>query len=161
MALTKFAAYALALAFLGCGASEVEQKELKDYVAKLQGFEDMNRQINSYTTLLNDPANEVSATDLVAARKLIDDYIAAMQAIPLDMEYTDLRRIHNLYGGSKLVEAQKLAADTGREVDRERGNVVIGTKHVTKMVSELYRNLDVLWLRQDIQEPYTLKWPEN
>jgi hypothetical protein len=161
MALTKFAACALLVSILGCGGGADEQQELKDYVQKLQGFADMNSQINSYVSLLNDPTNEVSAEDLIAARKLIDDYVAAMQAIPVTMEYTDLRRIHALYRDSKLADAKRLAADTNREIKRERGNVAIGIKHVTKMVSDLYKNLDVLWLRQDIKTDFPLKWPEG
>jgi len=149
----------LVLVLGGCGGGNEEAEELKAYVVKMQQFESSTKKIRDYITRLDDHAIQISVADLAAGRNLIDDYCAAVGKIP-PPEYDDLRRAFNNYL-AKIEQAKELAADSGRELKRERGNVAIGLRHIEKMTIQHYASaIDLLWLRQKIPEKMPLKWPE-
>jgi spore cortex formation protein SpoVR/YcgB (stage V sporulation) len=157
--LRKLALVALAIGLCGCG-EDAERQELLDYVDKMKAFDPDNRRVVDFIRRLDDPSIEITAADLEAARRLIDEYIQQVQAIPsLDIDFRELRVIHDLYG-RKLAEAKAQAQDSGRELKRERGNVAIGMRHVEKMTDQHYKAIDVLWLRKDFKEALPLKWPD-
>lgn len=155
----KLAICTLVFALGGCGGDE-EAAELKAHVTKLQQFDGLNRQVAEFIARLDDPSYEIAESDLVDARGLIDRYVAEIGKIPsIDIEYRELRVAHDLYG-RKLAEAKNQAADSGRELKRERGNVAIGMRYIRQMTELNYKAIDVLWFRKDQPEEFPLKWPE-
>lgn len=158
--LRKLAVCALVFALGGCGGGKKEAAELKAHVGKLQQLEGLNRQVAEFITRLDQPSFEITEADLVKARELIDLYIAEIEKIPsVDIEYRELRVAHDLYM-RKLAEAKTQAADAGRELKRERGNVAIGMRYIRQMTELNYKAIDVLWLRTDQSGEFPLKWPE-
>ncbi len=150
----------LALLLGGCGDGSEERAELKRYVERMGGLQEMNRQIVAAIVRLDQSAEEISAEELQAARELIRRYVARVQEIKsVDISYRELRVAHDLYSRT-LAQANELAVDTGRELRRERGNVAIAARHVEKVTRQHYKALDVLWLRTDQQEPFPLTWPD-
>jgi hypothetical protein len=152
---------ALILIFVlgGCGGGNEDAEELKAYVVKMQEFESSTQQIRKYITRLDDRGVQISVADLAAGRKLIDEYCAAIGTIP-PPNYDDLRRAFNNYV-AKIEQAKELAANSGRDLSRERGNVAIGLRHIEKMTIQHYNSaIDLLWLRQKLPDEMPLKWPE-
>ena len=157
--LRRLAVSVLVLVLWGCGGNEEEAEELKAYVAKMQQLEQYTRQISDYISRLDDPSIKITRADLDTARKLINDYIAAVEQIG-SPEYDDLRRAYNNYL-RKIAQAKDLAVDTGRELKRERGNVAIALRHIEKMTKQHYQSaIDLLWTRQRLPGEMPLKWPE-
>jgi len=152
---------ALILVFVlgGCGGGNEDAEELKAYVAKMQQFEGSSQKIRDHITQMDDHAIQISVADLAAGRKLIDEYCAAIGKIEAP-NYDDLRRAFNNYA-AKIEQAKELAADSGRDLRRERGNVAIGLRHIEKMTIQHYGSaIDLLWLRQKLPGEMPLKWPE-
>ena len=59
-----------------------------------------------------------------------------------------------------MKDAIRLAADQGRVLKRERGNVAIGVRHIEKLTKLHYGAIDLLWTRQKIVDPFFLEWPQ-
>jgi len=149
----------LMLVLGGCGGGTEDADELKAYVVKMQQFESSTKKIRDYITRLDDRGVQISVADLAAGRNLIDEYCAAVSAIEPPI-YDDLRRAYNNYV-AKIEQAKELAADSGRDLSRERGNVAIGLRHIEKMTIQHYGSaIDLLWLRQKLPDEMPLKWPE-
>jgi hypothetical protein len=157
--LRKVAIFSLAIGFFGCGGGDKEALELQSYVDKIKALDGLNQKIASESTRINEPSIEITATDLVAARALISQYMVELGKIG-DIEYNSLRRSYDSYL-RKVEQATELAADSGRELKRERGNVVIGLRHIEKVTIMHYQSaIDLLWTRQKIESTMPLKWPE-
>ena len=127
----------------------------------MQKLDGKNREIVETIEHLRKPLSEISEQDLVKARRLINDYVAELQAlVPDDLDYKELRLAHNLYV-TKVAEAIPLSGDKGREVRREKSNVDIGVRHIEKLTIRHYKAVDILWLQRKITDPYPLAWPSN
>jgi len=149
----------LVLVLGGCGGGNEDAEELKAYAVKMQGLESFTQKISDMITRLDSPSIQISVADLAAGRKLIDDYCAAVGEIG-EINYDELRRAYNNYA-AKIEQAKELAADSGRDLKRERGNVSIGLRHIEKMTIQHYGSaIDLLWLRQKLPGEMPLKWPE-
>tara|TARA_B100000902_G_scaffold57687_1_gene64611 strand:- start:1201 stop:1686 length:486 start_codon:yes stop_codon:yes gene_type:complete len=148
----------LVIVVSGCGKGEEERKELEDYVEKLEVLGDSNGNVVKWIETLDDPSFQMEPEDLQQARDLIAEYVGKLGEIdPTQMSYRELRVTHNLYL-TKMQDAIRLAADQGRELKRERGNVAIGVRHIEKLTKLHYGAIDLLWTRQKIGEPLSLDW---
>ena len=148
----------LVIVVSGCGKGEEERKELEDYVEKLEVLGDSNGNVVKWIETLDDPSFQMQPEDLQQARDLIAEYVGKLGEIdPTQMSYRELRVTHNLYL-TKMQDAIRLAADQGRELKRERGNVAIGVRHIEKLTKLHYGAIDLLWTRQKIGEPLSLDW---
>ena len=157
--LRKVAIFSLVVGFWGCGGGNEEALELQSYVDKIKTMEGLNQKIANEAKRLNEPSIEITVADLVSARAMISQYIAELAKIG-DIEYSDLRRSYDNYL-RKVEQATELAADSNRELKRERGNVVIALRHIEKMSIQHYNAaIDLLWTRQKMDGPMPLKWPE-
>ncbi|MEW6749923.1 MAG: hypothetical protein AB1505_02980 [Candidatus Latescibacterota bacterium] len=154
------AAVGLVFAVAACGGGERDARELREYVARMRQADPLNQRVAELSLRLDQPANEITAEDLVQARELVERYIAEMEeASGSHIGYQELRIVHDLYL-RKLAEARDLAADTGRDLRRERGNVAIALRHIEKLTRQHHKALDVLWLRTDQPTALALQWPE-
>jgi hypothetical protein len=149
----------LTVGLVGCGGDE-DRLELVSYVNNMKQLDDKHREITQRIEILDDPSNEITASDLQEARQIIDSYIAEIEKTdPTEMKYRPLRIAYTSHF-KKLTQAAELAKDQGKELRRERGNVAIGVRHIEKTTRLHFTALDVLWLRQKVKEPFPLKWPE-
>ncbi len=157
--LRRLAVFAMVLGLGGCGGVNEEAIELKAYVAKMQELESHTKKIRDSIARLDEPSVQISIADLAAGRRLVDDYIAAVEKIEFP-EYDDLRRAFNNYL-RKIKQAKDLAADSGRELKGERGNVAIALRHIEKMTTQHFNSgIDLLWVRQHMEDEMPLKWPK-
>ena len=148
----------LVLVVSGCGKDQEERKELVDYVEKLEVLGASNGNVVKWIETLDDPSFQMQPEDLQRARDLIAEYVGKLGEIdPTQMSYRELRVTHNLYL-TKMQDAIRLAADQGRVLKRERGNVAIGVRHIEKLTKLHYGAIDLLWTRQKIAEPLSLDW---
>jgi len=142
----------------GCGKDEEERKELVSYVKKLAVLGNSNGEVVKWIETLDDPSFQMQPEDLQVARDLITEYVGKLGEIdPATLSYRELRVTHNLYL-TKMQDAIRLAADQGRVLKRERGNVAIGVRHIEKLTKLHYGALDLLWSRQKIVDPLLLEW---
>ena len=154
----KLAVLALALGLVGCGTEEEDKQMLIEYVTKLKGLDDKNRQVADTIEHLRKPLSEISAEDLAKARQLINDYVAKLQTFPRDLTYRELRVTHNLYV-DKVALAIELSGDKGREMRREKSNVDIGVRHIEKFTRRHHNGMSVLWSRHKLAD-FPLEWPQ-
>ncbi len=149
----------LTVGLVGCGGDE-EKLELVAYVNMLKQLDGKHSEIVAQIDILDDPSNEITAADLQKARQMISNYVAELEKVDsTDMIYRPLRIAYTSHF-KKLEQAAELAKDQGKELRRERGNVAIGVRHIEKTTDLHFTALDVLWLRQKIEDPFPLKWPE-
>ncbi|NKB67641.1 MAG: hypothetical protein GKR89_11300 [Candidatus Latescibacteria bacterium] len=149
---------ALALGLVACGGTSEEAIELKAYAEAMKGMDSLNRQIQQAAARMDEPSIEVTSSDLEAGRQLVASYIAALKKIP-QPEDSDLRRAYDNYV-VKVEQATELAADSGRELKQERGNIAIALRHIEKMTRRHYKSaVDLLWLRQKVEGEMPLAWP--
>lgn len=150
---------ALVLAVWSCGSGQEEADELKKYASSMQQLDSLNKQVAETLTHLNEPSLEVSEADLEAARRLCAAYAAEVEKIERPT-WSQLRRVYDNYL-VKLKEAQEKAADTGRPLKQERGNVAIALGQIEKVTKRHYKSgIDLLWGRQKITDEMPLKWPQ-
>ena len=144
----------------GCGKDEEERKELVGYAEKLAALSNSNGDVIKWIETLDDPSHQLEPEDLQKARDLIGEYVGKLEQIdPAQISYRELRVTHNLYL-TKMKDAIRLAADQGRVLKRERGNVAIGVRHIEKLTKLHYGAIDLLWTRQKIADPFFLEWPQ-
>ena len=158
--LKTFAALALVLGLLGC-SKEAEIEELKQYVKTIQQFQRYNVQIQEYIEKLGDPSIEKTEADVIAARRLLAEYDAAVAALP-DLEVNTLRSTHELYLRA-FKNAHRLAEDRTGDIKRQAHSVKIGFTNLRRDVGgRFYPSVEVLLAREDLDtEEYKLQWPER
>lgn len=157
--LKALAVTALAVGLIGCG-NDAEKQDLIKYVNTLKGFDSKHEEVIRQIELLDDPSRDVTKADLENARQLIADYISELKKVdPVEMVYRPLRLAYTTHL-RQIEQATDLAADKGNDLRRERGNVAIGVRHIEKSTKLHFNAVDVLWLRQKIQDPFPLAWPE-
>ncbi len=81
----RFLALAVLTALVACDNAE-DVDELKSYVQIVHGFEDYNRQVEALITRFDDPTSAITDADITAARQKLDDYAAAVRAVPTPSE---------------------------------------------------------------------------
>ena len=144
----------------GCGKDEEERKELVSYIEKLAVLGESNGEVVKWIETLDDPSFQMQPEDLQQARDLIAEYVGELGKIdPAQISYRELRVTHNLYL-TKMQDAIRLAADQGRVLKRERGNVAIGVRHIEKLTKLHYGAIDLLSTRQKIADTFSLEWPQ-
>ena len=158
--LKTFTALAFALSLLGC-SREAEIEELKQYVKTIQHFHQYNVQVQGYIEKLNEPTIEKTEEDIMAARKLLADYAAAVKAMA-DPEVNTLRSTHELYLRC-FTDAQRVAEDRTGDLKRQAHSVKIGFTRLRGDVSDrFYPSVEVLLAREDLEtEEYKLAWPNS
>ena len=86
---------ALAVGLTGCGR-EAEIAELKQYVKSIQEFQSFNERVERTILRFDDPSVPVTDADIEAARAMLDEYAAAVNAIP-ELDERTIRNTHDLY----------------------------------------------------------------
>ena len=140
-------------------SEETEIAELKAYVKALQQISHHNDQIQSFITKLDDPTFEVTEQSNNEARKLLEDYSAAVSAV-FEPDDNTLRSTHELYLRT-FKDARRLATDRTGDLRRQAHSVAIGFRNLRRDVADrLYPSLDVLLARRNLEsEEYALRWP--
>ena len=156
--LKTFTAFALALGLLSC-SDEAQVEELKQYVKTIQKFHHYNVQVQNYIETLGDLSIEKTEKDILAARKLLADYAAAVGTLP-DPDDNTLRSTHELYLRS-FAEAPRVATDKTGDLKRQAHSVKIGfSKLRTTIGGRFYPSVVVLLGRKDLEsDEYMLEWP--
>jgi hypothetical protein len=150
---------ALAFGLIGCG-NDAEKQDLIKYVNTLKGFDGRNQEVIRQIKILDDPSRDITKADLQNARQLIADYVGDLKKIDqAEMVYRPLRLAYTTHL-RQIEQATDLAADKGNDLRRERGNVAIGVRHIEKSTKLHFNAVDVLWLRQKVETPFPLAWPE-
>jgi Asp-tRNA(Asn)/Glu-tRNA(Gln) amidotransferase C subunit len=150
----------LAMGLVACGGNE-EQLELISYVNKLKEFDARNREVLKHIEKLDDPSINVTAEDLQDVRDFVAEYISELEKIdPVEMQFRALRLAYTTHM-RQVSQANELASDKGNDLRRERGNVAIGVRHIEKFTKLHFKAVDVLWLREKVQDPFPLAWPED
>ena len=154
---------AVILGLWGC-SNESEITELKAYVKTIQGFGEYNQRVENYIAQFDDPSREITQTDLDRSRQLLDEYAAAVGAVP-EPDERALRNIHGLYARS-FEDAGRLARDeTGAETGdlrRQAHSIAIGARNLRRDVeTRVYPSIELLLIRRKIEgEEWALSWPE-
>lgn len=153
-------ALALSLGLWGC-SSESEVDELKTYITTIQQFADYNQQVENYIVSFDDPTIEVREADVMAARKLLADYAAAVKAV-VEPDESTLRNTHGLYARS-FDEAQRVAGTEAEDLRDRAHNAAIGLRNLRRDVEgRVYPSLEVLMGRRDLTgDEWALSWPEG
>ena len=140
--LRTFAAFAFALSLWSCG-NETTVEELKQYVKTIQQFHRYNVEVEDYIQALGDLSIEKSEADILAARKLLEDYAAAVSAVP-DPDDNTLRSTHELYLRA-FNDARRVATDRTGDLRRQAHSVKIGfSKLRTDIRGRFYPSVVVL-----------------
>jgi hypothetical protein len=156
--LRKMILFLLVIGFGGCGGGNENALELQSYVDKVKNLDGLNQKIANEITRLNEPSIEITSADLEKARAMLADYLTEMEKI-VELNNNQLRLSNDKYV-REIKTATELAADSGRELKNERGNVLIGMKHLQKMTRQHYNAaIDLLWGREKIESEMPLKWP--
>ncbi|MBT3346564.1 MAG: hypothetical protein HN712_18900 [Gemmatimonadetes bacterium] len=155
----KILALAVLAALAACG-NEAEVEELKSYVQHLHGFDAYNRQVHALILRFDDPTSDIGAADIAAARSMLDEYAAAVEAVPTPAASL-LRNTHNLYVRS-FGDARRLALDETGDAKRQAHSVAIGLRRLrTAIEDRVFPSLDVLLAREKLEgEQYDVGWPE-
>ncbi|MEE2657429.1 MAG: hypothetical protein VX733_02925 [Candidatus Latescibacterota bacterium] len=151
---------ALALGFLGCSGEE-EIEELKQYVSQIQAFHHYNQKMEDFIVQFDDPSRELVVGDILASRKLLDEYHAAVAAVALPSE-TALKNAHRLYVRS-FDDSKRLARDETGDLRRQAHSVVIGLRRLRTVIADrFYPSIEVLLARKNLAgDTYNLFWPEH
>lgn len=149
---------ALALGLSGC-SDEPQVAELKAYARQIHGFRPFDERVEQTIARLDDPTWAVTDADIEAARTLLDEYAAAVAAVP-DPDEAALRDTHGVYG--RAVEEARRRARDGTGDTRHRAHAVAIALHDLRRDVEgrVYPSLDVLLARANLGGGgYELSWP--
>ena len=110
---------------------------------------------------MGDLSTEKTEKDILAARKLLVEYAAAVGTLP-DPDDNTLRSTHELYLRS-FTEASRVATDKTGDLKRQAHSVKIGfSKLRTSIGGRFYPSVVVLLGRKDLEsDEYKLAWPER
>ena len=150
---------ALAVGVTGCGR-EAEIAELKQYVKSIQEFHSFNERVERTILRFDDPSVPVTDADIQAARAMLDEYAAAVNAIP-ELEDRIIRNTHDLYQRA-FENARVLARDETGDTRRQAHSVAIGLRNLRRDIEQrFYPSVVVLLGRADLAGgEYELAWPE-
>jgi hypothetical protein len=150
---------ALAVGVTGCGR-EAEIAELKQYVKSIQEFHSFNERVERTILRFDDPSVPVTDADIEAARAMLDEYAAAVDAIP-ELDERTIRNTHDLYQRS-FEDARRLARDETGDTRRQAHSVAIGLRNLRRDIEQrVYPSLIVLLAREQLEGgEYELAWPE-
>ena len=138
----------LVLCLGGC-SDETEIGELKAYVKNVQKFQHFNVDVQRYITQFDDPSIPVTQADVNAARKLVDDYAAAVRAMEEPYE-SALRHTHGLYARC-FDDARTLARDETGDLRRQAYSCAIGLRNLRRDIGDrVYPSIEVLLARKSI-----------
>ena len=146
--LRQLSVLALVLVLWGCGGEE-EIEELKAYVKSVQKFQHFNEEVQGYITQFDDPSIPVTQANVDAARKLVDDYAAAVRALEEPYE-SALRHTHGLYARC-FDDARTLARDETGDLRRQAYSCAIGLRNLRRDIGDrVYPSIEVLLARKSI-----------
>lgn len=150
----------LALA-LGCGSKEEEAAELKAYVLQIKKFESYNERVEQTIVRFDDPTQDITREDILAARALLRDYAADVQAVTPPTE-TQAKNTHGLYART-FDDASQMANDETGDIRRQSQSVAIGMRNLRRAVEDrVYPSFGVLLARYElVGEDYELSWPQS
>jgi len=152
----RFAILAIALGVWGCGGEETVA-ELKQYVKTIQKFNHYNAEIERFIIQLGEPSIPVTEKDVRDARKLVDDYSAAIEAVP-EMDDSALRNTHKLYKRN-FDQAVKLARDLTGDLKRQGHSVKIGLVNLRRDIRDrVYPSIEVLLSREGLSYEKGSEW---
>ncbi len=149
----------LAAGLTGCGR-EAEIAELKQYVKSIQKFHSFNERVERTILRFDDPSLAVTDVDIEAARAMLDEYAAAVNAIP-ELDDRTIRNIHDLYERA-FESARLLARDETGDTRRQAHSVAIGLRNLRRDIEQrFYPSLIVLLAREKLEGgEYELSWPD-
>ena len=150
----------LALGLMGCG-NEAQVAELTSYVREIQKLKPFNERVEQTIVRFDDPSSEVTDADIAAARLLLDEYAAAVEAVPYLYDAT-LRNTHGVYVRA-FEDARRLARDETGDTRRQAHSVAIGMRNLRRDVEDrVYPSVDVLLARENLEGgEFELLWPER
>lgn len=150
----------LALVLSGCGREE-EIQELKDYVKTIQAFQPFNERVEATILRFDDPSQEVTLVDIEAARAMLDEYDAAVSAVP-ELDERTVRNIHDLYMRA-FEDARTKARDETGDIRRQAHSVAIGLRNLRRDIEQrVHPSLIVLLSREKLEgDQYALSWPKK
>ena len=108
----------------------------------------------------DDPSVPVTDADIESARAMLDEYAAAVNAIP-ELDERTIRNTHDLYQRS-FEDARRLARDETGDTRRQAHSVAIGLRNLRRDIEQrVYPSLVVLLAREQLEGgEFELSWPE-
>ena len=145
---------------LGCGR-EQEAAELKEYVETIQGLDSYSRRVQAEILRFDDPTQEITNADIVAAFDLLTEYQSAVAAVTPPTTSTG-GNTHDLFVRS-FDEAMGLASDEKGDTNRRRHSAAIGLRNLRKRLKDrVYPTFNLLMTRLKMTgEGNELTWPDE
>ena len=154
--LHRFAILGIALGAWGCGGEDTVA-ELKQYVKTIQEFNHYNAEVERFIVQFGEPSIPVTDDDVTAARKLVDEYSAAIQSVS-EPDDSALRNTHKLYKRS-FDQAVKLARDLTGDLKRQGHSVKIGLVNLRRDIRDrVYPSIEVLLSREGLSYEKGSEW---
>ena len=152
----RFAILAIAVGGWGCGGEDTVA-ELKQYVKTIQTLNHYNAEIERYIIQFGEPSIPVTEEDVSAARKLVDDYAAAVVGVS-ELDESALRNTHKLYARS-FDHAVTLARDLTGDLKRQAHSVKIGLVNLRRDIRDrVYPSVEVLLSREGLDYEKGSEW---
>ena len=152
----RFAILAIALGAWGCSGEETVT-ELKQYVKTVQTFNHYNAEIERFIIQFGEPTIPVTEADVTTARKLVDDYAAAVKGVA-EPDDNALRNTHKLYARSFDL-AVTLARDLTGDLKRQGHSVKIGLVNLRRDIRDrVYPSIEVLLSRKGLDYEKGSDW---
>ena len=145
---------------LGCGR-EQEAAELKKYMEAIQGLDSYSRRVQAEILRFDDPTQEITNADIVAAFDLLTEYQSAVAAVTPPTTSTG-GNTHDLFVRS-FDEAMGLASDEKGDTNRRRHSAAIGLRNLrNKLKDRVYPMFNLLMRRLKMTgEENELSWPNE
>lgn len=144
----------------GCGKEE-EASELKTYVQSIRPFDAFNRRVEDTIVRFDDPTQEITVDDILAARALLDEYAGVVSSVA-QLDDRTLRNTHGVYVRA-FEEAHRLARDETGDTKRQSHSVAIGLRKLRRDIEDrVYPSLDVLASRYKLEgAEFAFAWPAD
>ena len=143
----------------GCG-KEQEATELKTYIATIKQLDSYSRRVQAEILRFDDPTQEITNADIVAAFDLLVEYQKAVADVT-PPETSTGGNTHDLFVRS-FDEAMGLASDEKGDTKRRAHSAAIGLRNLRKKLKDrVYPTFNLLMTRLKMTgEENELSWPE-
>jgi hypothetical protein len=143
----------------GCG-KEQEATELKTYITTIKQLDSYSRRVQAEILRFDDPTQEITNADIVAAFDLLVEYQKAVADVT-PPETSTGGNTHDLFVRS-FDEAMGLASDEKGNTKRRAHSAAIGLRNLRKKLKDrVYPTFNLLMTRLKMTgEENELSWPE-
>ena len=144
---------------LGCGKQE-EAAELKKYITEIQGLDSYSVRVQAEILRFDDPTQETTNADILAAFDLLEEYQQAVAAVSPPTTATG-GNTHELFVRS-FDEAKGLASDEKGDTKRRSHSAAIGLRNLRKKLKDrVYPTFNLLMARLKMTGAENeLAWPD-